>query len=127
MAKLTKKNFIDSLREMSLLEVKELVDGLKEEFGIDPNALFVSGSNQDNNKIQVEEKTEFSVIVKDFGDSSNKIPIIKTVKEITGFGLYDIQKLLNTPDAVIQEKISKEKAEEIKNKLELIGAVVEIQ
>ncbi|MFP7699647.1 MAG: 50S ribosomal protein L7/L12 [Candidatus Phytoplasma pyri] len=127
MAKLTKKNFIDSLNEMSLLEVKELVDGLKEEFGIDPNTLFVPGSNQDNKKTQVEEKTEFSVIVKDFGDKSNKIPIIKLLKEITGLGLYDIQKLLNDSDAKIQEKISKEKAEEIKNKLELIGAVVEIQ
>ncbi|WP_334331065.1 50S ribosomal protein L7/L12 [Candidatus Phytoplasma prunorum] len=127
MAKLTKKNFIDSLNEMSLLEVKELVDGLKEEFGIDPNALIVSGSNQDNKKNQVEEKTEFSVIVKDFGDGSNKISIIKTLKEITGLGLYEAQKLLNTPDAKIQEKISKEKAEEIKNKLELIGVIVEIQ
>lgn len=125
MTKLTKENFINALKEMSLLEIKELVDGLKEEFGVDPNALSISNSNNDNNKPKEEEKTSFTVIMKEFG--SNKMSVIKAAREVTGLGLLDTKTLIETQDAVIKEKISKEESEEIKSKLESAGAVIEIK
>ncbi|MFB5029592.1 MAG: 50S ribosomal protein L7/L12 [Candidatus Phytoplasma pruni] len=125
MVKLTKEVFIESLKKMSLLEIKELVDGLKEEFGIDPSAsLAVAGNGTDSTAV-VEEQTEFQVILKNFG--SSKLNVIKTIREITGFGLVEAKKLTETPDAVVKENVSKDEAEKIKTKLEALGAKVELK
>ena len=121
MAKLTKEAFVEALKEMSLLEIKELVDGLKEEFGIDPTAVAAAGPAAAE---EVEEQTEFNVILKTFG--ANKIAVIKAVREATGLGLADAKTLTETADAVIKEAISKEAAEELKGKLEEAGATVEL-
>jgi large subunit ribosomal protein L7/L12 len=123
MAKLTKAAFIEALKEMTLLEIKELVDGLKEAFGIDPSA--VSAAPAAAAAAVVEEQTEFNVILKTFG--ANKIAVIKVVREITGLGLADAKTLTETPNAVIKEKIKKEDAEAIKKSLMDAGATVEVK
>lgn len=121
MAKLTKQAFVEALKEMSLLEIKELVDGLKEEFGIDPSAVAVAGPVA---AAEVEEKTEFNVVLKSFGDK--KIEVIKVTREVTGLGLVEAKKLVETADAVIKENAKKDEAEALKAKFEAAGAVVEI-
>ena len=121
MAKLTKQAFVEALKEMSLLEIKELVDGLKEEFGIDPSAVAVAGPAA---VAEVEEKTEFNVVLKSFGDK--KIEVIKVTREVTGLGLVEAKKLVETADAVIKENAKKDEAEALKAKFEAAGAVVEI-
>lgn len=122
MAKLTKAAFVEALKEMTLLEIKELVDGLKEEFGIDPTAVAVAGPAA---AAVVEEKTEFDVILKNFG--TNKIAVIKVVREATGLGLAEAKTLTETADAVIKEKMKKEDAEALKTALSDAGATVEIK
>jgi len=121
MAKLTKEAFVEALKEMTLLEIKELVDGLKEEFGIDPTAVAAAGPAA---AAEVEEKTEFNVVLKTFG--TNKIAVIKVVREATGLGLADAKTLTETADAVIKEAVAKDAAEELKAKLEEAGATVEL-
>ena len=123
MAKLTKADFIEALKEMTLLEIKDLVDGLKEEFGIDPTAVAAAPSAAA--AAVEEEKTEFNVILKTFG--ANKIAVIKVVREATGLGLADAKALTETPDAVIKENIKKEDAEALKQTLQDAGATVEIK
>jgi len=124
MAKLTKAAFIEALKEMTLLEIKELVDGLKEEFGIDPTAVAAAPA-AGAGAAAVEEQTEFDVILKTFG--TNKIAVIKVVREVTGLGLADAKKLTETADAVIKEKIKKEDAEALKTQLQDAGATVEVK
>lgn len=125
MAKLTKEVFVSALKEMSLLEIKELLDGLKEEFGIDPNALAVAAPGV-NNAVEVEEKNEFTVVMKSF-DEKKKLSVIKTVREVTGLGLLDAANFVKVPGSKVKENVSKALAEDIKNKLEQAGAVVELQ
>jgi large subunit ribosomal protein L7/L12 len=122
MAKLTKEAFVEALKEMTLLEIKELVDGLKEEFGIDPSAVAAAPAAA---AAEEEEQTEFDVILKTFG--SNKIAVIKIVREVTGLGLADAKKLTETPDAVIKEQIKKEDADALKERLSEAGATAEIK
>jgi large subunit ribosomal protein L7/L12 len=123
MAKLTKAAFIEALKEMTLLEIKELVDGLKEEFGIDPTAVAAAPAAAAG--AAEEEQTEFDVILKNFG--STKIAVIKIVREVTGLGLADAKKLTETADAVIKEKIKKEDADALKDRLQEAGATVEVK
>ncbi|MBN2268233.1 MAG: 50S ribosomal protein L7/L12 [Acholeplasmataceae bacterium] len=123
MAKLTKAAFIEALKEMTLLEIKDLVDGLKEEFGIDPSA--VSAAPAAAAAAVEEEKTEFNVILKTFG--ANKIAVIKVVRAVTGLGLAEAKTLTETPDALIKENVKKEEAETLKTALQDAGATVEIK
>lgn len=123
MAKLTKAAFIDALKEMTLLEIKDLVDGLKEEFGIDPSA--VSAAPSAAAAEVEEEQTEFDVILKTFG--SNKIAVIKIVREVTGLGLAEAKKLTETADAVVKENVKKEDADALKERLQEAGATVEVK
>jgi len=123
MAKLTKVAFIEALKEMTLLEIKDLVDGLKEAFGIDPTA--VSAAPAAAAAAVEEEQTEFNVILKTFG--ANKIAVIKVVREATGLGLADAKTLTETPNALIKEKIKKDDAAALKKTLEDAGATVEVK
>ena len=123
MAKLSKKDFVEALKEMSLLEIKELVEGLKEEFGIDPTA--VAAAPASSSESAAEEKTEFDVVLKTFG--TNKIAVIKVVRAATGLGLADAKTMAETADAVIKEGIKKEDAEALKAQLEEAGATVEVK
>lgn len=123
MAKLTKESFIESLKEMNIKEVMELVEALKEEFGIDPSAVAVAAAPAGGEA--AAEKTEFKVILK--GDGGNKVAVIKVVKDATGLGLMDAKKLVESIPATIKENIKKEEAEELKKLLEGAGAQVSIE
>ncbi len=123
MAKLTKESFIESLKEMNIKEVMELVDALKEEFGIDPSAVAVAAAAPAGEA--AAEKTEFKVILK--ADGGNKVAVIKVVKDATGLGLMDAKKLVESIPATIKENAKKEEAEELKKQLEAAGAQVSIE
>ncbi|MDA0871356.1 MAG: 50S ribosomal protein L7/L12 [Firmicutes bacterium] len=124
MAKLTKQAFVDALKEMSLLEIKELVEGLKEEFGIDPTAVAAAPAAGAGVEA-AEEKKDFDVILKTFG--SNKIAVIKVVRTATGLGLAEAKTLSETADAVIKQGLKKEDADALKAELEEAGATVELK
>ena len=120
MAKLTREDFIASLKEMTILEIKDLVDAMKEEFGVDPSAVAVAAAPA----AAVDEgPTEVTVTLTSAG--ATKIPVIKVIRDITGLGLKEAKDIADNGGAV-KEKISKEEAEEIKAKLEEAGASVEI-
>ena len=112
MAKLSTQEIIDAIKEMKILEVKELVDAMKEEFGVDPSAVAAA-----------EEKTEATVVLKDAG--SAKIQVIKAIRDITGLGLMEAKKLADEGGNV-KENAPMEEANEIKAKLEEAGATVEL-
>ena len=123
MAKLTKEDFIRSLKEMNLLEIKELVDAMKEEFGVDPSAVAVAapvagGASED------EGSSTVSVVIADGG--SAKVGVIKVVREITGLGLKESKDIVDNNGAV-KENIPTAEADEIKAKLEEAGATVEVK
>ena len=120
MAKLNKDDFIASLKEMTILEIKELVDAMKEEFGVDPSAVAVAVA-----PAAAAEEGPTSVTVNLTSAGATKIPVIKVIRDITGLGLKEAKDIADNGGAV-KEKISKEEAEEIKAKLEEAGASVEI-
>ena len=121
MAKLTKESFIESLKEMNIKEVMELVDAMKEEFGIDPTAVAVAAGPAAE---AAEEKTEFTVQLKSAG--GNKVAAIKAVKEATGLGLMDAKKMVESAPVAVKENIKKDEAEALKAALEAAGAEVEL-
>ena len=118
MAKLTKQAFVEALKEMSLLEIKELVDGLKEEFGIDPTAVAAAAPAA---AAVVEEKTEFDVVLKSFGDK--KIEVIKVMRAVTGLGLVEAKALVEAK-GVIKENATKEEADKIVARFKEVGCTV---
>ncbi|ENY68817.1 ribosomal protein L7/L12 [Metamycoplasma auris 15026] len=113
MAKLTKEEFVSALKEMNIKEVMELVEGLKEEFGIDPSAVVAAAAPAAAEA--VEEKTLFNVTLK--SDGGNKLAVIKAVKDILGLPLMDAKKLVESAPVLLKENVKKEEAEEIKAKL----------
>ena len=123
MAKLTKESFIESLKEMSLLEIKELVDAMKEEFGVDPSAVAVAAPVAGAAAAADEGPSQVTVTLTNAG--ATKIPVIKVIRDITGLGLKEAKDIADNGGAV-KENISKEEAEEIKAKLEEAGASVEL-
>lgn len=126
MAKLTKEEFIESLKEMTLLEVKELVDAMKEAFGVDPTAVAVAGPAQAQAAPAEEEgPKEVSVILTSAGAS--KIPVIKVVRTVLGLGLVEAKAIVDAAPKAVKEKIQPEEAEAIKKQLEEAGATVEIK
>ena len=124
MAKLTKEVFIESLKEMTILEIKELVDALKEEFGVDPSAVAAAPAAAGAGEAAAE-KTEFDVILANAGAA--KLGVIKVVKEVTGLGLKEAKDLVDNAPKAVKEKVSKAEAEELKAKLEAAGATVEVK
>lgn len=121
MAKLSTQEIIDAIKEMKILEVKELVEAMKEEFGVDPSAVAVAAAPAAG--AAAEEKTEATVVLKDAG--SAKIQVIKAIRDITGLGLMEAKKLADEGGNV-KENAPMEEANEIKAKLEEAGATVEL-
>ena len=116
----TREEIIEALKEMSLLEASELVKDIEETFGVSAAApVAVAGG------AAAEEKTDFDVVLEGFGD--NKIAVIKVVREITGLGLKEAKEAVEGAPKAIQEGVNKEKAEEIKAKLEEAGAAVTLK
>ena len=126
MAKLTTEEIIEALKEMTLLEAKDLVDAICETFGVSadaPAAVAVAAPAEGG--AAAEEKTEFDVVLEGFGD--NKIAVIKVVREITGLGLKEAKELVDGAPKPLKEGVTKEAAEEIKKKFAEVGATVEIK
>ena len=122
MAKITKDEFISSLKEMTLLEVKELVDAMKEEFGVDPSAVAVAAmpAQADVN----EGPTTKTVVLKNAGAA--KINVIILIREVTGLGLKEAKEVADN-GGNIKENISVDEANELKAKFEEAGAEIELQ
>lgn len=121
MAKFTKDEFISGLKEMTILEIKELVDAMKEEFGVDPTAVAVAAAPVAG--AEAEEASTKTVVLKDAGAA--KIAVIKVIREITGLGLVEAKGIADK-GGNIKENISADEANEIKAKLEEAGATVEL-
>ncbi len=109
---------------MSLLEIKELVDAMKEEFGVDPSAVAVAAAPAAGAGAAAEESSTVSVILKNAGAA--KVQVIKVIKEITGLGLKESKDIADNGGAV-KENISRDEANDIKAKLEEAGAEVEFK
>ena len=124
MAKLNKDEFITALKERTILEIKELVDAMKEEFGIDPTAVATAPAAGAAGAAAAEQ-TEFDVVLKNAG--AQKIAVIKVVKELTGLGLKEAKDLVDGAPKAVKEKVSKDEAEDIKAKLVASGAEVEVK
>ena len=122
MAKLSAKEIIDSLKEMTLLEIKEVVDLMKEEFGVDPSAVAVAAAPVA--EATNEGPSTVDVVLASAG--GNKIAVIKLIKEITGLGLGD-SKAIADNGGVIKEKVAASEAEELKAKFEEAGATIELK
>ena len=122
MAKLTKDEFISSLKEMNLLEIKELVDAMKEEFGVDPSAVAVAAPVAGGS----EDAAPSTVTVSIAEAGAAKVAVIKVVKEITGLGLKEAKDIVDA-NGVVKENIPTAEADEIKAKLEEAGATVEVK
>ena len=120
MAKFTKEEFINGLKEMTILEVKELVDAMKEEFGVDPSAVAVAAAPA----AAVEEgPSTKTVVLKSAG--ANKIAVIKIIKEVTGLGLVEAKGLADK-GGNIKENIPAAEADALKAQLEEAGAEIEL-
>ena len=121
MAKLTREDFISALKEMTILEIKDLVDAMKEEFGVDPSAVAVAAAPT----AAVEEgPSKVNVVLTLAG--SNKIQVIKIVRDLTGLGLKEAKEIADNGGNV-KEGIDKEEAEKIKAQFEEAGASVELK
>ena len=115
---------IDQVKELSVLELKELIDTYCEEFGVSAVAAAAPAAGAAAAAPAEEEKSEFDVILKSAGGS--KMGVIKLVKEITGLGLKESKEIVDNAPKAVKEKVSKADAEDIKKKLEEAGAEVEL-
>ncbi|RMF93519.1 MAG: 50S ribosomal protein L7/L12 [Candidatus Schekmanbacteria bacterium] len=126
--KISKESVIKFIEEMTVLELSEFVKELEEKFGVTAAAAMpvgaVAAAAGGGAEAQAEEKTEFTVTLKSVGDK--KIQVIKEVRAVTGLGLKEAKDLVDGAPKPIKEGVSKEEAEEIKKKVEAVGAVVEI-
>ena len=121
MAKFSKEEFINGLKEMTILEVNELVEAMKEEFGVDPSAVAVAGP-----AVAATEEGPSKVNVVLTSAGANKIAVIKLVRDLTGLGLKEAKDVADNGGNV-KEGIDKEEAEKIKAQFEEAGATVELK
>ena len=120
MAKLTAQELIDAIKELTVLELNDLVKACEEEFGVSAAAGVVVAAA--GPAAEVEEKTEFDVELTEVG--AEKVKVIKVVREITGLGLKEAKDVVDNAPKTLKEAVSKDEAEEIKKKLEEVGAKV---
>ena len=123
MAKLSTQEFIDAIKELTVLELNDLVKACEEEFGVSAAAGVVVAAAGPAE--EVEEKTEFDVELTEVGP--NKVKVIKVVREITGLGLKEAKDVVDNAPKMLKEGASKEEAEDIKGKLEAEGAKVTVK
>jgi large subunit ribosomal protein L7/L12 len=125
-AKLAKDDLIDAISEMSVLELSELVKALEDKFGVTAAAPVAAAATATAAPAaEVEEQSEFTVTLASFG--TDKIQVIKVVRELTGLGLKEAKELVDGAPKPVKENVSKEEAATIKSKLEAAGAVVEVK
>ena len=124
MAKLSAQEIIDAIKELTVLELNDLVKACEEEFGVSAaaNMVVATGCGE---AAPVEEQTEFDVELTEVGP--NKVKVIKVVREVTGLGLKEAKDLVDSAPKAVKEAVSKEEAEDIKTKLEGEGAKVTLK
>lgn len=127
---MTKDEFIAEIKKMTVLELSELVKAIEEEFGITAAPVAVAapaagGGANSGGAAATEEKTEFTVVLKEIGE--NKINVIKAVREFTTLGLKEAKELVESAPKPVKEGVNKEEAQNIKKKIEEAGGKVEIQ
>ncbi len=124
MAKLSAQEIIDAIKELTVLELNDLVKACEEEFGVSAaaNMVIAAGGGEAE---AAEEKTEFDVELTEVGP--NKVKVIKVVREVTGLGLKEAKDLVDSAPKTVKEGVSKEEAEDVKTKLEGEGAKVTLK
>ena len=125
MAKLTTAEFIEAIKELSVLELNELVKACEEEFGVSAAAGVVVAAAGGDGAAAAEEKTDFNVELTEVGP--NKVKVIKVVREVTGLGLKEAKEVVDGAPKVVKEGVEKAEAEDIKGKLEAEGAKVTLK
>ncbi|PIE02036.1 MAG: 50S ribosomal protein L7/L12 [Acidobacteria bacterium] len=127
MATLTKEEIIENVKNMTVMELAELVKALEEEFGVSAAAAVAAAPAAAPGAAAeaAEEQTEFDVMLESVG--AKKINVIKVVRAITGLGLKEAKEVVDTAPSAVKEGVSKEEAEEIKGKLEEAGATVKLK
>lgn len=121
-----KEEIIEVVEKMTVLELAELVKALEERFGVSAAMpMMMAGAAPAAQAVPHEEQTEFDVILKEVGDQ--KVQVIKAVREVTTLGLKEAKELIESAPSPVKEKTNKKEAEEIKAKLESVGAKVEIR
>lgn len=120
---MTREDIIQAIKEMSVLDLNELVKACEEEFGVSAAAAVVAGGAVAG--AAAEEKTEFDVVLVSTGD--NKIKVIKAVREITGLGLKEAKEIVDGAPKTLKEGVSKDEANDMKAKLEEVGAAIEVK
>lgn len=116
---------VEELKNLTVLELSELVKAVEDEFGVSAAAAVAVAAPADGAAAAVEEKTEFDVVLQEIG--ANKIAVIKAVREITGLGLAEAKAKVDSAPATLKEAVSKDDAEAAKAKLEEAGAKVELK
>ena len=122
---MTTQEFIDAIKGMTVLELNDLVKACEEEFGVSAAAGVVVAAAAGDGAAAGEEKTEFNVELTEAG--AEKVKVIKAVREITGLGLKEAKEVVDGAHKMIKEGVSKEEAEELKKKLEEVGAKVTLK
>lgn len=124
----SKEDILETISEMSVMEVVDLIEAMEEKFGVSaaaPVAVAAGGAAGGGEAAAVEEQTEFDVVLASFGD--NKVGVIKAVRGITGLGLKEAKELVEGAPAPVKEGVEKEEADDIKKQLEEAGATVEVK
>jgi large subunit ribosomal protein L7/L12 len=123
----SKEDILETISNMSVMDVVELIEAMEEKFGVSAAApvAVAAGPAAGGEAAAAEEKTEFDVVLASFG--SQKVPVIKVVREITGLGLKEAKDLVEGAPSPVKEGVAKDEAEELKKKLEEAGATVEVK
>ena len=123
----SKEDILETISNMSVMEVVDLISAMEEKFGVSAAApvAVAAGPAAGGEAAAAEEKTEFDVVLASFG--SQKVPVIKAVREITGLGLKEAKDLVEGAPSTVKEGVSKDEAEDLKKKLEEAGASVEVK
>lgn len=121
----SKNEILQAISDMSVMDVVDLVKMMEEKFGVSAAAVAVAAPAAAASEAQVEEKTEFNVIMTKTGE--NKINVIKAIRTITGLGLKEAKDLVESAPAAVKEGVNKAQAAEIKKQLEDAGATVEVK
>lgn len=125
MTVITKEQILEAVAKMSIMDVVELVKSMEEKFGVSAAAAVAVAAAPAGGAVAAEEKTAFNVVMTNFG--TNKINVIKVIREVTGLGLKEAKDMVEGVPANVKEGVSKEDAANIKKKLEEAGATVEIK
>jgi large subunit ribosomal protein L7/L12 len=121
----SKEDILETISEMSVMDVVDLISAMEEKFGVSAAAPVAAAAGPAAEAAVAEEQTEFTVMLTSFG--SSKVPVIKAVREITGLGLKEAKDLVEGAPTAVREGIEAAEAEELKKKLEDVGASVEVK